>query len=65
MSHDGGRPFRIKTTHYCGGHICEGSSRLLQTAVVDGGDTGNPPIRPPDGVNWRCLALIEGSYLHV
>ena len=38
---------------------------LNKIVVVDGGDKGNPPIRPPDGVNWRCLSVIEGSYLHV
>jgi hypothetical protein len=38
---------------------------INETVVVDGGDTGNPPICPPDGVNWRCLSVIEGSYLHV
>jgi hypothetical protein len=26
---------------------------LNKIVVVDGGDTGNPQIRPPDGVNWR------------
>jgi len=33
--------------------------------VVDGGDVGNSQIRPPDGVNWRCLSVIEGTHLHV
>ena len=33
--------------------------------VVDGGDDGNPPIRPPDGVTWRCLSVIGGTHLHV
>ena len=33
--------------------------------VVDGGDVDNPPIHPPDGVNWRCLSIIKGTHLHV
>ena len=36
-----------------------------KVVVVDGGDDGNPPIRPPDGVNWRCLSVIGGNHLHV
>ncbi len=27
--------------------------------VIDGGDIGNPPIRPPNGINWCCLQLVE------
>jgi hypothetical protein len=33
--------------------------------VIDGGDDGNPPIRPLDGVIWRCLAVRGGKHLHV
>jgi hypothetical protein len=33
--------------------------------VVDGGDVDNPPIHPPDGVNWHCLSIIKGTHLHV
>ena len=36
-----------------------------EVVVVDGGDDGNPPIRPPNGVNWRCLSVIGGNHLHV
>jgi hypothetical protein len=36
-----------------------------EVVVVDGGDDGNPPIRPPDGVNWRCLSVIGGNHMHV
>jgi hypothetical protein len=36
-----------------------------EVVVVDGGDDGNPPIRPPKGVNWRCLSVIGGNHLHV
>ena len=32
--------------------------------VVDGGDVGNPPIQPPDGVTWHCLS-VRGSDLYV
>ncbi len=33
--------------------------------VVDGGDYGNSPIRPPDGVTWHCNSVLEGIHLHV
>ncbi len=33
--------------------------------VVDGGDDGNPPIRPPEGLTWRLLSVREGIYIHV
>ena len=33
--------------------------------VVDGGDIGNPPIHPPDGIIWRCLSVSGGKELHV
>jgi len=33
--------------------------------VVDGGDNGNPSIRPPDGVKWRCLSVLGGNHLYV
>jgi hypothetical protein len=36
-----------------------------EVVVVDGGDDGNPPIRPPNGVNWHCLSVIGGNHLHV
>ena len=36
-----------------------------EIVFVDGGDDGNPPIRPPKGVNWRSLSIREGIHLHV
>jgi hypothetical protein len=36
-----------------------------EIVVVDGGDDGNPAIRPPDGVNWHCLSVIGGNHLHI
>jgi hypothetical protein len=36
-----------------------------EVVLVDGGDDGNPPIRPPNGVNWHCLSVIGGNCLHV
>ncbi len=38
---------------------------LNDVVVVDGGDDGNPPIHPPNGVYWRCLLVIGGNHLHV
>ena len=38
---------------------------INEVVVVDGGDDGNPPIHPPDGVTWRCLSVIGGNHLHV
>ena len=36
-----------------------------EIVVVDGGDDGNPPIQPPEGVHWRCILVRAGKYLHV
>jgi hypothetical protein len=36
-----------------------------EIVIVDGGDDGNPPIRPPEGVNWCSLSIREGIHLHV
>ena len=33
--------------------------------VIDGGDIGNPPICPPDGISWHCLLVSGGKHLHV
>ncbi len=33
--------------------------------VIDGGDDGNPPICPPEGVTWRLLSVREGIHIHV
>lgn len=33
--------------------------------VVDGGVVNNPPIRPPDGVNWRRLPVNDNTHLHI
>jgi hypothetical protein len=36
-----------------------------EIVIVDGGDDGNLPIRPPEGVNLRSLSVREGIHLHV
>ncbi len=33
--------------------------------VFDGGTLDNPPIRPLDGVIWRCIPICEGIYVHI
>ncbi len=33
--------------------------------VIDGGEIGNPPIRPPDGIILRCFSVSGGKELHV
>jgi hypothetical protein len=33
--------------------------------VFDGGAIDNPPIRPSDGVIWRCIPICEGNYAHI
>jgi len=33
--------------------------------VVDGGDLGNPSIRPPDGVTWRPISVMKGEHIYV
>ena len=33
--------------------------------VVDGGDLGNPSIRPPDGVTWRPISVTKGVHIYV
>jgi len=33
--------------------------------VADGGYDGNPSIRPPDGLKWRCLSVLGGNHLYV
>ena len=32
--------------------------------VVDGGDLGNPSIRPPDGVTWRPISVMKGEQIY-
>jgi hypothetical protein len=36
-----------------------------EIVVVNGGDDGNPPIVPPDGVIWHSLCIRVGNHLHV
>ena len=36
-----------------------------EIVIVDGGDDGNPSIRPPDGLKWRCLSVLGGNHLYV
>jgi hypothetical protein len=33
--------------------------------VIDGGDIGNPPIHPLDGIIWHCPSVSGGKELHV
>jgi hypothetical protein len=33
--------------------------------VVDGGNSGNPPVLPPDGINWHCVSVLDSSHLYV
>jgi len=36
-----------------------------EIVVIDGGDDGNPSIRPPDDLKWRCLSVLGGNHLYV
>jgi len=33
--------------------------------VFDGGEIDNPPIKPPDGVDWRSIPIVFGSHVHI
>ena len=33
--------------------------------VIDGGDSGNPAIVPPDGTSWRCVSVVDSIHLYV
>ena len=33
--------------------------------VVDGGNVGIPSIRPPDGVIWSSISVLEGEHIYV
>ena len=33
--------------------------------VFDGGAIDNPPIKPPDGVVWRCIPICVGTHVHI
>ena len=33
--------------------------------VFDGGVIDNPPIKPPDGVVWRCIPICVGAHVHI
>ena len=46
-------------------NLLSASDIAHKIVVFDGGDDGNPAIRPPDGVNWRCLSVIDGNHLHI
>ena len=46
-------------------NVLSESDIVDKVVVVDGGDDGNPPICPPDGVNWCRLSVIEGNHMHV
>ena len=36
-----------------------------EIVVVDGGDDGNPSIRPTDGIKWHCLSVLGGKHFYV
>ena len=47
-------------------HILLSTSEIeKEIVIVDGGDDGNPPIQPPEGVHRRCILVRAGKYLHV
>jgi hypothetical protein len=31
--------------------------------VFDGGDSDNPPIKPPNGVNWQLISISDEKYI--
>ena len=31
--------------------------------VLDGGNSKNPPIQPPDGVHWQCISVLESKFI--
>jgi hypothetical protein len=33
--------------------------------VFDGGEIDNPPIKPPDGVDWRSIPIGVESHVHI
>ncbi len=33
--------------------------------MIDGGNSGNPPIVPLDGTSWRCVSVLDGIHLYV
>ena len=38
---------------------------FYDVVVVDGGDVGVPSIRPPDGVIWHSISVLEGEHIYV
>jgi len=36
-----------------------------EVVVFDGGNQDNPPPRPPDGVVWRCINILDGRHIYV
>ena len=55
----------IIVPQYIQQNLLSASDIAHEIVVVDGGDDGNPAIRPPDGVNWHCLSVIGGNHLHI
>ena len=33
--------------------------------VFDGGNKDNPPLRPPDGLIWRCISITNDRHIYV
>jgi hypothetical protein len=46
-------------------NLLSASAIQKDIVVVDGGDFGNPPILPPDGINWRSVSVLDGYHLYV
>jgi hypothetical protein len=36
-----------------------------EVVVFDGGNKDNPPLRPPDGLIWRCISINDGRHIYV
>ena len=38
---------------------------FYDVVVVDGGDVGVPSIRPPGGLIWGSISVLEGEHIYV
>ena len=46
-------------------NLLSASAIKREIVVIDGGDSGNPPIVPPDGTSWRCVSVVDSIHLYV
>ncbi len=46
-------------------NLLSASAIKKDIVVVDGGDSGSPPILPPDGTSWCCVSVPGGIHLYV